>query len=72
MYPWCPGDRRQATGDGWRGGGERWRGEGRARLTRTGDTKFGKLIGSDIAGNKFFENSDELPRTYPLTPHNLQ
>ena len=26
-----------------------------------GDTKAGKLIGTDRAGNKFFENHEELP-----------
>lgn len=41
--------------------------EGR-RLTGTGDTKYGRLVGTDAAGNKFFENTDELPRksTCPL------
>ncbi|PHH62605.1 hypothetical protein CDD81_6839 [Ophiocordyceps australis] len=26
-----------------------------------GDTKYGTLIGTDRAGNKFFENTEELP-----------
>lgn len=26
-----------------------------------GDTKYGRLVGTDRAGNKFFENGDELP-----------
>ncbi|KEZ40468.1 hypothetical protein SAPIO_CDS8350 [Scedosporium apiospermum] len=26
-----------------------------------GDTKWGRLVGTDLAGNKFFENTDELP-----------
>ncbi|EFQ29880.1 NADH ubiquinone oxidoreductase subunit NDUFA12 [Colletotrichum graminicola] len=26
-----------------------------------GDTKHGRLVGEDKAGNKFFENNDELP-----------
>ncbi|KAF7561017.1 hypothetical protein G7046_g3122 [Stylonectria norvegica] len=26
-----------------------------------GDTKFGRLVGTDRAGNKFFENNEELP-----------
>ncbi|KAF4991711.1 hypothetical protein FDECE_13942 [Fusarium decemcellulare] len=26
-----------------------------------GDTKYGRLIGTDRAGNKFFENNEELP-----------
>ncbi|KAL2106976.1 hypothetical protein VUR80DRAFT_5886 [Thermomyces stellatus] len=26
-----------------------------------GDTKFGRLVGTDVAGNKYFENTDELP-----------
>lgn len=28
-----------------------------------GDTKYGRLVGQDKAGNKFFENVEELPRT---------
>ncbi|GAM86851.1 hypothetical protein ANO11243_048710 [Dothideomycetidae sp. 11243] len=27
-----------------------------------GDTKAGTLIGTDLYGNKYFENHDELPR----------
>ncbi|KAF5973372.1 NADH-ubiquinone oxidoreductase subunit [Fusarium bulbicola] len=30
-------------------------------LTHAGDTKAGRLIGTDRAGNKFFENNEELP-----------
>ncbi|KAF5590085.1 nadh-ubiquinone oxidoreductase subunit [Fusarium pseudocircinatum] len=30
-------------------------------LTSAGDTKAGRLIGTDRAGNKFFENNEELP-----------
>ena len=30
-------------------------------LTIAGDTKYGTLIGTDRAGNKFFENLEELP-----------
>jgi NADH:ubiquinone oxidoreductase subunit len=30
-------------------------------LTPPGDTKHGRLIGTDRAGNKFFENEEELP-----------
>ena len=41
-------------------------------LTRTGDTKYGRLIGTDVAGNKYFENTDELPRTYILLPSQLK
>ncbi|CAG9995954.1 unnamed protein product [Clonostachys byssicola] len=26
-----------------------------------GDTKYGRLVGTDRAGNKFFENNEELP-----------
>ncbi|KHN98404.1 NADH:ubiquinone oxidoreductase, 17.2kDa subunit [Metarhizium album ARSEF 1941] len=26
-----------------------------------GDTKYGRLVGTDRAGNKFFENMEELP-----------
>lgn len=28
-----------------------------------GDTKAGRLVGTDRAGNKFYEDMDELPRT---------
>lgn len=33
----------------------------RLSLTSPGDTKYGRLIGTDRAGNKFFENNEELP-----------
>lgn len=37
------------------------------RLTRPlqhiGDTKAGIFVGADRFGNKYFENSEELPRT---------
>ena len=32
-----------------------------------GDTKYGRLIGTDKLGNKYFENMEELPRTSPRT-----
>lgn len=32
-----------------------------SHLTLIGDTKAGTLIGTDRAGNKFFENNEELP-----------
>lgn len=28
-----------------------------------GDTKYGRHVGTDRAGNKFYENMEELPRT---------
>ena len=33
----------------------------RLSLTSAGDTKYGRLIGTDRAGNKYFENNEELP-----------
>ena len=30
-------------------------------LIATGDTKYGKLMGVDRYGNKYFENKEELP-----------
>lgn len=47
---------------------QQWYGE-RAWLLTTyaGDTKAGTLVGVDKFGNKFYQNDDELPRTYPIT-----
>lgn len=32
-----------------------------------GDTKHGRFVGQDRAGNKYYENTEEYPRTFPLS-----
>lgn len=38
------------------------------QMVYIGDTKYGRHVGTDRAGNKFFENMEELPRTFPPGP----
>jgi NADH:ubiquinone oxidoreductase subunit len=52
----------------WRA--RRFRGQ-QALTHKAGDTKYGQLVGTDKYGNKYYENTEELPCTNTRDPPSL-